>query len=47
VADGSAKEKGVVRRVAEVWVAGWEKGRWEVEVERTRSGLWAAVESDR
>ncbi|KIK82299.1 hypothetical protein PAXRUDRAFT_832295 [Paxillus rubicundulus Ve08.2h10] len=47
VADGSAKEKGVVRRVAEVWVAGWEKGRWEVEVERTRSGLEAAVESDR
>ncbi|KAF9229150.1 hypothetical protein BS17DRAFT_771093 [Gyrodon lividus] len=47
MADGGAKDKGVVRRVAEVWVSGWEKGRWEVEVERTRSGLAAAVESDR
>ena len=33
-ADGSGKEKGVARRVAEVWVAGWEKGRWEAEAER-------------
>ncbi|KAF9244578.1 NRDE-2, necessary for RNA interference-domain-containing protein [Melanogaster broomeanus] len=47
VANGSAKQKSVVRRVAEVWVSGWEKGRWEVEVERTRSGLVAALESDR
>ena len=46
-ADGCGKEKSVTRRVAEVWVAGWEKGRWEAEVERTRSGLAAAVESDR
>ena len=46
-ADGTGKEKGVARRVAEVWVAGWEKGRWEAGVERTRSGLMAAVESDR
>lgn len=45
--EGMAKEKGVSRRVAEVWVAGWERGRWEVEVERTRSGLVAGVESDR
>ena len=47
VADGGAKEKGVSRRAAEVWVAGWERGRWEVEVERTRNGLVAAVESER
>ncbi|KAH0838206.1 NRDE-2, necessary for RNA interference-domain-containing protein [Lanmaoa asiatica] len=47
VAVGGAKEKGVSRRAGEVWVAGWERGRWEVEVERTRNGLVAAVESDR
>ncbi|KAG6381068.1 NRDE-2, necessary for RNA interference-domain-containing protein [Boletus reticuloceps] len=47
VADGGAKEKGVSRRAAEVWVAGWERGRWEVEAERTRNGLVGAVESDR
>ncbi|KAI0778496.1 DUF1740-domain-containing protein [Trametes elegans] len=46
-ADGTGKEKDVVRRVAEVWVAGWEKGRWEAEVERTRSGLGAAAEDER
>ena len=45
--DGGAKEKGVSRRAAEVWVAGWEKGRWEAEAERTRNGLVAAAESDR
>ncbi|KAH7928477.1 DUF1740-domain-containing protein [Leucogyrophana mollusca] len=45
--DVGAKEKGVARRVAEVWVAGWEKGRWDSEIERTRSGLAAAVESER
>ncbi|KIJ68583.1 hypothetical protein HYDPIDRAFT_24843 [Hydnomerulius pinastri MD-312] len=47
VTDGSGKEKDVARRVAEVWVAGWEKGRWEGEAERTRSGLTAAAETDR
>ena len=46
-ADGTGKEKGIARRVAEVWVAGWEKGRWEAEVERVRSGLLAAVDDDR
>ncbi|KAJ2971881.1 hypothetical protein NUW54_g12394 [Trametes sanguinea] len=46
-ADGTGKEKGVARRVAEVWVAGWEKGRWEAEIERTRSGLAAAAEDER
>lgn len=47
VADGGAREKGVSRRAAEVWVAGWERGRWEVEIERTRNGLVAAVEGER
>lgn len=42
-----ATEKGVSRRTAEVWVAGWERGRWGGEVERTRSGLVSAVESER
>ncbi|KAI8980698.1 DUF1740-domain-containing protein [Trametes punicea] len=46
-ADGTWKEKDVARRVAEVWVAGWEKGRWEAEIERTRSGLSAAAEDER
>lgn len=41
------KTKDVARRVEEVWIAGWEKARWESEVERTRSGLAAAVESER
>jgi hypothetical protein len=40
-------EKDVSRRVMEVWIAGWERGRWEGEKERTRSGLAAAVESER
>ncbi|KAI0080269.1 DUF1740-domain-containing protein [Panus rudis PR-1116 ss-1] len=41
------REKDVARRVAEVWVARWQKGRWEAEEERTRSGLSAAVQHDR
>ncbi|KAF9455047.1 DUF1740-domain-containing protein [Macrolepiota fuliginosa MF-IS2] len=41
------KVKDVARRVEEVWVAGWEKGRWGSEIERTRSGLAGAVESER
>ena len=41
------KPKGVARRVADVWLAGWEKGRWLTEVERTRNGLAAAVEHER
>ncbi|PCH33837.1 hypothetical protein WOLCODRAFT_61797 [Wolfiporia cocos MD-104 SS10] len=44
---GEMKEKDLARRVAEVWMAGWEKGRWEAEQERTRGGLSAAVQSDR
>lgn len=46
-ADGTGKEKDLARRVAEVWVAGWEKGRWEAEIERTRGGLSAAAEDER
>jgi len=41
------KPKGVARRVADVWIAGWEKGRWLTEIERTRNGLAAAVEHER
>lgn len=45
--DGGPREKSISRRVTEVWVAGWEKGRWQSEIERTRSGLTAAAESER
>jgi len=45
--DGGTTEKSVSRRIAEVWVAGWETGRWQSEIERTRSGLAAAAESER
>ncbi|KZT05893.1 uncharacterized protein LAESUDRAFT_654560 [Laetiporus sulphureus 93-53] len=41
------KEKSLARRIAEVWVAGWDKNRWEAEQERTRNGLSAAVQSER
>lgn len=44
---GLGKDKDVPRRVAEVWVATWERGRWEAEQERTRSGLAAAVDQER
>jgi hypothetical protein len=46
-ADSITKEKDVARRVAEVWIAGWEKGRWDEEKERTRGGLSAAMQDDR
>lgn len=45
--DGLGMDKDVPRRVAEVWVASWEKGRWDAEKERTRSGLAAAVHNER
>ncbi|KAJ7225643.1 NRDE-2, necessary for RNA interference-domain-containing protein [Mycena pura] len=45
--EGSGVEKGVLRRLEETWIAGWDKGRWEAELERTRSGLAAAMESER
>ncbi|KAM6498408.1 NRDE-2, necessary for RNA interference domain containing protein [Amanita muscaria] len=41
------KSKDVARRVEEVWLAGWEKGRWTNEIERTRSGLSIAIEHER
>lgn len=44
--DGS-KAKDVVRRVEEVWIAGWDKARWRGEIERTRSGLAGAISSER
>lgn len=45
--DSLGKEKGVFRKVEEVWIANWEKGRWEGEIERIRSGLTIAVDNDR
>ncbi|KAG6862421.1 hypothetical protein C0995_011861 [Termitomyces sp. Mi166 len=45
--ESGSKAKDVARRVEEVWIAGWEKGRWSGEIERTRSGLAGAVDSDR
>jgi len=47
LAESENADKGVVRRAIEVWIPSWEKGRWEAEVERTRSGLLTAVESER
>lgn len=43
--NGLAKD--VARRIQEVWIAGWERGRWFGELERTRNGLVAAVECER
>ncbi|KAJ7103657.1 NRDE-2, necessary for RNA interference-domain-containing protein [Mycena belliarum] len=45
--DRGGMEKDVMRRIEEIWIAGWDKGRWEAEIERTRSGLAAAMESER
>ena len=45
--DDMAKERGVVRRAAEVWLGGWEKGQWLWEVERIRGGLTAAIQNER
>lgn len=42
-----SKAKDVTRRIEEVWIAAWEKGRWVGELERTRNGLAAAVEHER
>ncbi|CCL98994.1 uncharacterized protein FIBRA_01002 [Fibroporia radiculosa] len=41
------KEKDIMRRMAETWVTGWGIGGWEAEQERARSGLSAAVQSER
>jgi hypothetical protein len=45
--DDMAKERGVARRAAEVWLGGWEKGQWFWEVERIRGGLTAAIQNER
>ncbi|KAJ7275169.1 NRDE-2, necessary for RNA interference-domain-containing protein [Mycena haematopus] len=45
--EDASVEKGILRRIEEVWIAGWDKSRWEAEVERTRSRLAAAVDSER
>ncbi|KAJ4485987.1 NRDE-2, necessary for RNA interference-domain-containing protein [Lentinula aciculospora] len=45
--DNGENMKDVARRVQEVWIAGWESGRWEAEIERIRIGLSGAVEHER
>ncbi|TFK77225.1 hypothetical protein BDN72DRAFT_830394 [Pluteus cervinus] len=45
--ESRGRTKDMTRRVEEVWVAGWEQSRWAEEVERTRSGLAAAVTHER
>ena len=46
--DGEAREKGVMRRVVDLWIeSGWEHGRWQLEKERARSGLNNAVKHER
>lgn len=45
--EGGGRTKDVARRIEEVWITGWERGRWTSEVERTRNGLATAVESER
>jgi hypothetical protein len=39
--------KDISRKVQEIWMTGWERGRWNSEVERTRNGLIGATERDR
>ena len=39
------RTKDVARRAEEVWMAGWQQGRWQVE--RARNGLATAVEHER
>lgn len=47
LSSNDGKAKNVARRVEEVWITGWERGRWLNELERTRGGLAAAVEHER
>ncbi|KAF8575509.1 hypothetical protein K439DRAFT_1398173 [Ramaria rubella] len=42
-----SREKGVSRRVWEVWLGHWERERWEAEVERVRLSLGVGVEEER
>ncbi|KAI0348412.1 hypothetical protein BDW22DRAFT_1350623 [Trametopsis cervina] len=44
---GVAREKDLPRRVAEVWAAGWERGRWKAEEERVRASLSSAARDER
>ncbi|KAI0094968.1 NRDE-2, necessary for RNA interference-domain-containing protein [Irpex rosettiformis] len=44
---GLPREKDLPRRIAEIWAAGWEKGRWKAEEERVRTGLAAATQDER
>jgi hypothetical protein len=47
ISGDTAYEKGVSRCGAEIWLGGWEKGRWFWEVERIRGSLTVAIESER
>jgi hypothetical protein len=40
-------DKSVVRKISEIWAAGWVVGRWSGEVERVRASLEAAVSNSR
>jgi hypothetical protein len=40
-------EKGITKRAIDIWLGGWEKGRWLWEVERIRGSLTAAIASER
>jgi hypothetical protein len=43
----NGEEKSTTRRAAEVWAAGWDRGRWAAEIERTRAALSTAVSTER
>lgn len=38
--------KSLSRRVAEVWISGWEEDRWKGEVERVKASLESAISCD-
>ncbi|ESK97958.1 hypothetical protein Moror_896 [Moniliophthora roreri MCA 2997] len=40
-------EKDIARKVQEIWIARWEEGRWESEVERIRGSLAGAIDHGR
>ncbi|CAK5264904.1 unnamed protein product [Mycena citricolor] len=42
---GEETEKTVGRRIEDVWIAAWDQGRWENEVERMRIALMSALEN--
>ncbi|KAL4241783.1 NRDE2 family protein [Abortiporus biennis] len=44
---GDLPDKDVARRVFDIWLAGWEQGRWDAEEERVRSGLSNALAMER